>query len=68
MSTALNIAAAAILCLPLLILAVHEHLHRRRAAKAEARLAWIDERIRTQPRQRAAWLSLKRTLQEEDEL
>lgn len=33
MSTALNIAAALILCLPLLLLAIHEHLHQRHQAR-----------------------------------
>ena len=35
MSTFLNVLGALVLCLPLLILAIHEHHLRRKAASAE---------------------------------
>lgn len=62
MTTLLNILAALVLCLPLLILAAHEwRLHRKAAALEADRNAWIGARIRTErnPARRTAWRMIR---------
>lgn len=72
MSTAIWIAVAVIGCIWLLIV-VREVRYLSQAVPARPvpdRLAWIDDRARTETdmSRRAAWRSLRRAVQEEDEL
>jgi hypothetical protein len=49
-----------------LLLAGDRISHRIQASRTPDRLAWIDDRIRTQPERRAAWRSLKKLMTEGD--
>jgi hypothetical protein len=71
-STTIWIAVAVIGCVWLLIV-VREVRYLSQTAPAQPapdRLAWIDDRARTETdmSRRAAWRSLRRAVQEEDEL
>ncbi|MFE0794689.1 hypothetical protein [Streptomyces mutabilis] len=69
MNSVLNVLAALVLCLPLLALAVVERRAKRQAARRLAdEHAWINDRIRTRPDQRATWRLVKKYAKEEVEL
>lgn len=62
MTTALNIAGALVLCLPLLILLAHErHVRRKAAALVADPNARIDARIASErhPARRATWRMIR---------